>query len=54
MANKADKEEKMMPEEISKAMRLDEITDRNWAIYGTSAKSGKGVDEAMRWLANNI
>lgn len=35
-------------------MGLSEIKNRQWAIFKTIAKSGKGVDDAFKWLVNII
>ena len=40
--------------QISESMGLSEIKNRQWAIFKTIAKSGKGVDDAFKWLVNII
>jgi len=49
LANKQDLVNALSPEEITKALRLDNIRDRDWHIQGCSAKSGKGLEEGMDW-----
>ena len=36
--------------EISEALALAELKDRNWSIVGCSAIDGRGVSEGMDWL----
>ena len=31
-------------------MGLSEIKNRQWAIFKTIAKTGKGLDDAFKWL----
>ena len=35
-------------------MGLNEIKTREWAIFKTIAKGGKGLDDAFKWLVNII
>lgn len=35
-------------------MGLSEIKNRQWAIFKTIAKTGKGLDDAFKWLVNII
>lgn len=50
-ANKQDQPGHKSAGEISEALKLGELKDRNWTIIESSAISGKGVDEGMDWLA---
>lgn len=36
--------------EISEALRLGELRDRNWSIVACSVIDGKGISEGMDWL----
>lgn len=49
-ANKQDQPGAKGAGEISEALRLGELRDRNWSIVACSAVDGSGVDEGMDWL----
>jgi ADP-ribosylation factor-like protein 1 len=49
-ANKQDQPGAKGAGEISEALRLGELKDRNWSIVACSAVDGRGVDEGMDWL----
>lgn len=49
-ANKQDQPGAKNAGEISEALRLGELRDRNWSIVACSAIDGKGIDEGMDWL----
>lgn len=49
-ANKQDQPGAKGAGEISEALRLGELRDRNWSIVACSAVDGKGVSEGMDWL----
>lgn len=49
-ANKQDQPGAKGAGDISEALRLGELRDRNWSIVACSAVDGKGVDEGMDWL----
>ena len=49
-ANKQDQSGAKGAGEISEALRLGELRDRNWSIVACSAVDGKGVSEGMDWL----
>jgi ADP-ribosylation factor-like protein 1 len=49
-ANKQDQPGAKGAGEISEALRLGELKDRNWSIMACSAVTGKGVSEGMDWL----
>jgi ADP-ribosylation factor-like protein 1 len=56
-ANKQDQPGAKGAGEISEALRLGELRDRNWSIMACSAVDGSGVSEGMDWLvvsAQNI
>lgn len=49
-ANKQDQPGAKGAAEISEALRLSELRDRNWTIMACSAVDGSGVSEGMDWL----
>ena len=49
-ANKQDQPGAKGAGEISEALQLGELRDRNWSIVACSAVDGRGVDEGMDWL----
>ena len=49
-ANKQDQPGAKGAGEISEALRLGELRDRNWSIMACSAIDGKGINEGMDWL----
>ena len=49
-ANKQDQPGAKGAGDISQALRLGELRDRNWSIMACSAVSGSGVSEGMDWL----
>lgn len=49
-ANKQDQPGAKGAGEISEALKLAELRDRNWSIVACSAVDGRGVDEGMDWL----
>ena len=50
-ANKQDQPGAKGAGEISEALNLGELRDRNWSIVACSAVDGSGIDEGMDWLA---
>ena len=50
LANKQDIDGVLSDIEISEKMGLSEIKNRQWAIFKTIAKTGKGLDDAFKWL----
>ncbi|KAA8572514.1 hypothetical protein EYC84_003129 [Monilinia fructicola] len=53
-ANKQDQPGAKGAGEISEALRLGELRDRNWSIVACSAVDGSGVDEGMDWLVQTV
>ncbi|KAH8706907.1 ADP-ribosylation factor family-domain-containing protein [Phaeosphaeriaceae sp. PMI808] len=53
-ANKQDQPGAKGAGEISEALKLGELKDRNWSIVACSAVDGRGVDEGMDWLVSNV
>jgi len=49
-ANKQDQPGAKGAGEISEALKLGRLKDRNWSIMACSAIDGKGVNEGMDWL----
>lgn len=49
-ANKQDQPGAKGAGEISEALKLGELRDRNWSIVACSAIDGKGISEGMDWL----
>ena len=49
-ANKQDQPGAKGAGEISEALKLAELKDRNWSIMACSAIDGRGVNEGMDWL----
>ena len=50
LANKQDMQGALSDIQISEKMGLSEIKNREWAIFKTVAKTGKGLDDAFKWL----
>jgi len=53
-ANKQDQPGAKGAGEISEALKLGELRDRNWSIVACSAVDGSGVDEGMDWLVQTV
>lgn len=53
-ANKQDMKGAMKAAEVSEALGLPRLKNRQWAIYKTSAIKGEGLDEGLDWLVNAI
>ena len=49
-ANKQDQPGAKGAGDISQALQLGELKDRNWSIMACSAIDGRGVNEGMDWL----
>lgn len=49
-ANKQDQPGAKGAGDISEALRLGELRDRNWSIMACSAVDGRGITEGMDWL----
>ena len=54
MANKQDLEDTLTEAQISDALGLPSLKDRQWAIFRTSALKGTGLVEGLDWLAGAI
>ncbi|KAI9703512.1 MAG: hypothetical protein M1820_005816 [Bogoriella megaspora] len=53
-ANKQDQPGAKGAGEISEALKLGELRDRNWSIVACSAVDGRGVGEGMDWLVQTV
>jgi hypothetical protein len=53
-ANKQDQPGAKGAGDISQALRLGELRDRNWSIMACSAVDGSGVTEGMDWLVVSV
>lgn len=53
-ANKQDQPGAKGAGEISEALSLGELRDRNWSIVACSAVDGRGIDEGMDWLVVSL
>jgi len=53
-ANKQDQPGAKGAGEISEALKLGELRDRNWTIVACSAIDGRGVNEGMDWLVVSL
>jgi ADP-ribosylation factor-like protein 1 len=53
-ANKQDQKGAMNAQQISDALGLPEIRNRQWSIQETSALKGKGLFEGFDWLVTCI
>ncbi len=49
-ANKQDQPGAKGAGDISEALKLGELRDRNWSIMACSAVDGRGVTEGMDWM----
>ncbi|CAJ1338918.1 unnamed protein product [Effrenium voratum] len=52
--NKVDQPAASPPQETMQALGLDRITDRPWQLFSCDALKGDGVEEAIKWLADNM
>ncbi|KAA6412801.1 MAG: ADP-ribosylation factor 1 [Lasallia pustulata] len=53
-ANKQDQPGAKGAGEISEALQLGELRDRNWSIVACSAVDGRGINEGMDWLVQTV
>lgn len=53
-ANKQDQKGALNAEQISDALGLPEVRNRQWSIQETSALKGKGMFEGFDWLVTSI
>ncbi|KAI9652563.1 MAG: Arf GTPase arl1 [Trizodia sp. TS-e1964] len=53
-ANKQDQPGAKGAGEISEALKLGELQDRNWSIVACSAVDGQGINEGMDWMVQTV
>ena len=53
-ANKQDLLNAMPPKEISEALHLHNIRDRDWQIQACSAKTGAGLQDGIEWVLKTV
>jgi ADP-ribosylation factor-like protein 1 len=53
-ANKQDLPGALTEAEVSNALGLDTLKQRQWSIFKTSAIKGHGLHEGLDWLVNAI
>ena len=49
-ANKQDLDRVLSIEGIIKKIEIEKMKDRDWIAFGTSAKTGEGIEEGFDWL----
>lgn len=54
LANKQDMEGCMTVAEVHHALGLENLKNRTFQIFKTSATKGEGLDQAMDWLSNTL
>lgn len=54
LANKQDLVNALTPEEISAALNLTNIRDRQWHIQACSAKTGDGLQQGIEWVIKTV
>lgn len=54
LANKQDMEGCMSVAEVHQALGLENLKNRTFQIFKTSATKGEGLDQAMDWLSNAL
>lgn len=54
LANKQDLPDAMPPAELSDALGLDTLKDRQWSIHKTCAIKGEGLEEALDWSISHL
>ena len=54
LANKQDMDGCMTVAEVHHALGLENLKNRTFQIFKTSATKGEGLDQAMDWLSNTL
>ncbi len=54
LANKQDLEPSASEKQVSEALGLSSIKQRDWAIFKCSGVTGKGLNEAMDWVVEKL
>lgn len=53
-ANKQDQPNPMSDIEVSNALGLSNIKNRQWQIFKSSAIKGEGLENGLKWLSSQI
>ena len=53
-ANKSDMPKALTPTQISEALELAKLTDRQWNIVASNALTGTGLDVGVKWLSSHL
>ena len=53
-ANKQDIEGALSASDISDKLMLHTVKSHTWNIFATSAVTGKGLEDGLKWVANKI
>ena len=53
-ANKQDLSGALSPQAVAGVLELENITDRQWHVVGTSGFTGEGVLEGLDWLVGAV
>ncbi|KAI9296622.1 ARF/SAR superfamily [Neoconidiobolus thromboides FSU 785] len=53
-ANKQDMQGAMTSAEVSEALGLSHLKNRQWAIFKASALKGEGLEEGLDWVVNKL
>jgi ADP-ribosylation factor-like protein 1 len=54
LANKQDLKGAMTVTEVSTALNLTDMKNRQWTIFKCSAQTGEGLTESLDWLVNTV
>lgn len=53
-ANKQDQPGVLSAADVSTSLKLTQLKERSWSIFGCSAVTGEGVNEGMDWLVTTV
>jgi hypothetical protein len=53
-ANKSDLPKALTPAQISEALELNKLTDRDWNIVASNALNGTGLEPGVKWLSSHL
>ncbi|KAJ3410652.1 Arf GTPase arl1 [Chytridiales sp. JEL 0842] len=54
LANKQDLKGAMSVTEVSEALNLTDMKNRQWTIFKCSAQTGEGLTDSLDWLVNTV
>ena len=54
MANKQDLDRALSLEEIIKTIEIEKFKEKIWIAFGTSIKTGEGIEESLDWMISNL